>query len=156
MNDRLFWSKVNKHGPKLPGMRSRCWPWKQSTNNHGYGQYWQGGKLTLAHRVAWQLTSGPIPAGLMVCHRCDNRACCNPAHLFVGTDQDNVQDMLAKGGAVGAPVFGEANGAAKLTDDQVQDIRHRLQLRQSQASIARLYGVDQTTVSRINLGRCWK
>lgn len=69
----------------------------QGTKMRGYGQMHYAGKTRLAHRVAWTLANGPIPEGLFVCHRCDNRACCNVEHMFLGTLQDNVDDMIAKG-----------------------------------------------------------
>jgi len=85
----------------------------------GYGQLYVDGKLIKAHRLAWQLENGSIPEGLCVLHHCDNRACCNPAHLFLGTYSDNACDMMNKGrGGRGAQ-----NGNAKLTREQVRQIR---------------------------------
>ena len=89
MADR-FWSKVKKS--------KGCWEWQACTNEAGYGIVGVGGKRTdRAHRVSWRLRYGEIPEGLFVLHRCDNRKCVRPSHLFVGTNQDNVDDMVAKG-----------------------------------------------------------
>lgn len=85
-----FWAKVDKRGPDA------CWPWLASRCDSGYGKF-RVGKMTRSHRVAFELGGGEIPDGQCVLHRCDNPACCNPAHLFVGTFNDNVQDMVRKG-----------------------------------------------------------
>jgi HNH endonuclease len=84
-----FWSKVDKSGD--------CWVWTGSRDLKGYGKINIGCTPTLAHRVSWQIKSGDIPEGLFVLHRCDNPPCVNPAHLFIGTAGDNVQDMMSKG-----------------------------------------------------------
>lgn len=91
-----FWSKVAKGAPDT------CWEWQASRNNHGYGQFGIASpdgprRMVGAHRVAWELTNGPIPDGQEVCHRCDNPPCCNPADLFLGTQQDNLDDAASKG-----------------------------------------------------------
>jgi len=86
-----FWPKVDRRAP------GECWLWTGSRSPQGYGQISQAGERPeLAHRVAWALAFGP-PGGLSVCHHCDVRTCCNPAHLFLGTARDNALDMVAKG-----------------------------------------------------------
>lgn len=77
---------------------SVCWPWTAYTDLQGYGRIQALGVAERAHRVAWMLANGPIPKGLYVCHRCDNKVCCNPAHLFLGTHEDNMADRSLKGG----------------------------------------------------------
>jgi hypothetical protein len=86
-----FWSKVDRRGPE------ECWPFSR-VHDPGYGQFWLTPTQPVgAHRMAWELTNGPVPAGAYVLHRCDNRPCCNPGHLFLGTHQDNMDDMVHKG-----------------------------------------------------------
>ncbi len=103
-----FWSRVAIAGP------DDCWPWRLSIGTHGYGQAYDGKRTVLAHRRAWQLVHGPIPTGMLVCHTCDNKLCCNPAHFFLGTDKDNAMDKARKG-----------RTAAKLSPDKVREIRRR-------------------------------
>lgn len=99
-----------------------CWNWKRTLTPGGYGQIGWGKQLVATHRIVATVHIGPIPEGLYVCHRCDNRRCCNPAHLFYGTALDNARDCIAKGRAV-HPI-GEA-AARKLTSAQVAEIRRR-------------------------------
>lgn len=110
-----------------------------------------------AHRVAWESANGPIPACLMVCHRCDNPACCNPSHLFLGTNRDNVDDMVAKGRAPGGSARGESHGLSKLTAEWVREIRRIWQGgRTKQRDLADLYGVDQQVIWSVVNRRTWK
>jgi hypothetical protein len=84
-----FWRHVEKDGG--------CWLWTGTKNNAGYGQAHWSGRHVLAHRASWEMHNGPAPAGMHICHRCDVRLCVRPDHLFLGTPDDNVQDMIAKG-----------------------------------------------------------
>jgi len=84
-----LWSKVTK--------TETCWTWTGARNRKGYGEIGAKGRVQKAHRIAWELTYGPIPEGLDVLHHCDNPPCCRPDHLFLGTDADNMADMMAKG-----------------------------------------------------------
>ena len=102
--DRL-WKRVDKSG--------ECWVWLGMRDASGYGRIQVGPDPLLCHRVAWMLTNGPIPRGKHVLHRCDNRRCVRPDHLFVGTNADNVKDRVRKGRSGGAT--GERNAKAKLT-----------------------------------------
>jgi len=88
---QTFWARVSRPDPCV------CWEWQGGKKPDGYGSAGYEGKSDLAHRVAWKLTKGPIPKGMYICHSCDNPACCNPAHLFLGTQSDNMKDMIVKG-----------------------------------------------------------
>jgi len=93
LSDRL-WARVVRGAPDA------CWEWQGATDKDGYGRIGRGGRgapNNPAHRVAFEISRGPIPYGLLVCHHCDNPPCCNPAHLFLGTHQDNQADKVAKG-----------------------------------------------------------
>jgi len=91
--DRLSDNLLEVPGPLV----TPCWLWQRSLTGNGYGQIWFDGKLWAVHRLVWFLERGKIPEGIEVCHRCDNRPCGNFDHLFIGTDQDNTDDMIAKG-----------------------------------------------------------
>lgn len=152
-----FWSYVDRspgYGPN-----GDCWLWTGTINGPtrsttgGHGQISWGCKRVGAHRAAYMLAVGPIPRGLCVCHRCDVRACCNPAHLFVGTMADNTRDMFDKGRANKAK--GERHGRAKLTDEAVAAMRESRAAGRSFASLAREYGVSYTVANRAITGRTW-
>lgn len=143
---RDFWSSA--------GAPDACWEWTGTRGAGGYGMIWLRQRVVLAHRVAWELTHGPIPDGLFVCHHCDNRPCINPAHLFLGTSADNTADRHAKGRSRAA--LGEANGNAKLTPEDVRAIRTAFESGVSQGALGRQYGLWQTTVSDIVRGKTWK
>lgn len=92
--EQRLWSKID--------CSSDCWLWTASTNTKGYGQIKFKGTMLRVPRVVWELTHGPIPPGMFVCHRCDNPPCCRPEHLFLGSPADNMTDKMAKGrGRVG-------------------------------------------------------
>lgn len=142
-----FWAKVHK--------TDSCWLWTGAHSSGGYGTFRLNGRTIRAHRFAYEVLVGTIPAGLMLCHHCDTPACVNPDHLFAGTMADNVRDRDAKQRRI-APC-GEKNGFAKLTADQVREIRRRYVPRKvSLSSLAREYGVDHTTIHAIVRGENWK
>ena len=148
MNAELFWSKVDKRG------RDECWEWAGRVCPKGYGYFdrSEGRKCKWkerAHRQAWMLVKGDIPDGLHVLHKCDNRKCCNPRHLFLGTHLDNMQDKVAKGRqARNTHVVGEMQGNAVLTEAKVRRIR-KLAGKMSQKKIGELVGIGQGHVSKV-------
>lgn len=136
-----------------------CWSWTGSRHRHGYGTIGEGGRNGrdfLAHRLSYEIHVGPIPPGMVICHRCDNPICTNPAHLFVGTQADNVRDMDAKGRRVAAGQIGTAHHQAKLSDAQVIEIRRRADAGECKAHLAVEFGVTKTTTTRIANRRTWK
>jgi hypothetical protein len=122
--------------------------------NRGYGEIVILGKTYQAHRVSYESAYGEIPKGLHVLHYCDNRSCVNPKHLGIGTQQDNMNDMLRKHRSRDSR--GENNENAKLTWEKVREIRAECAKGFTQRSIAKLYGVDYTTVNHIVRNYTWK
>lgn len=127
-----------------------CMLWKGATNKDGYGNLLWRGRYHKAHRLSWEIANGPIPAGLRACHACDNPPCCNPDHLFLGTQTENIADMDRKKRR--RPAYGEANTNAKLTPEIIREIRAS---RMFQKDIAALYGVTQSLVSAIKRRAIW-
>jgi hypothetical protein len=124
-----FWNKVNK--------TDGCWEWTASLNQRGYGQFKFEGKMVKAHRYSITL-DGRDPTGKLVCHHCDNPKCVRPDHLFVGTDKDNMVDMVKKGR--------NSKILRKLTIKDAEDIRLS---NLSQTDLAKMYDVSESTISRI-------
>jgi hypothetical protein len=157
-----FWSHVKQLGP------DDCWEWSISRTRKGYGNFFLNGKNTMAHRVAYELANGPLPVGALVCHRCDNPPCCNPRHLFAGTQVDNMKDCREKGrratgtanGSYTKPERrrrGETHGRAKLTESDVLEIRkHPSADRELLRSLAQSYGVSISTIDWIIRRRSWR
>ncbi len=152
--------KVNKLSVEFVEDRSCPEPntgcWLVYPNRHDGYTVWSFAKnQILAHRASWIAHFGQIPEGLFVCHRCDTPACVNPGHLFLGTHTDNMDDMVSKGRQPKTRTFGEDNGRSKLNPEQVNKIREmRGSLRQRE--IAKMFGVTQAMVSKIQLGQFWK
>lgn len=119
-----------------------CWNWTGGISPTGYGVF-HGGR---AHRLSYMLFKGPIPFDLVVRHQCHNRCCCNPAHLLLGTDQDNTNDTLASG---------RLYGRSKLTEQKVRDIRSLYKQGISMRKIASTYNVGHTAIFRIVNGIAW-
>lgn len=127
-----------------PG-RAGCWLWTRSKTAAGYGAKWWKGRLTYAHRIAFELAVGPIPEGMLVCHRCDTPACCNPDHLFLGTDKSNLVDMQTKGRGDG--------GRRKLSREQHATARAGFARGMTIASLARAFGLSPSAMHYVIHGR---
>lgn len=141
----LFWQRA-EIGPG-------CWEWRGRRNWRGYGQITTRWFPTVqAHRIAYQLAVGPIPEGMLVCHHCDNRGCVNPAHLFVGTDRDNVRDMLDKGRSIRV---GSRNPRAKLSEADITTARRLWGEGWTQFAIAAELGVSDSAIGQIIRGETW-
>jgi len=158
-----------------------CWEWPGDRNTEGYGRICIGNQKRYTHRTAWELTNGPIPLGMFVCHRCDNPPCCNPEHLFLGTAIDNNRDMKEKGRAARGDASGmrkhpekipcgDRNGArthpesilrgegrwnAKLSEADVLMMRQRHRAGEASANIARELNINVGTVRDAVAGRTW-
>jgi len=143
-----FWDKVEK--------TDGCWNWKASTNSRGYGQLKMPNtrKNVLAHRLSYTMAFGDIKDGLFVCHKCDNRTCVNPNHLFVGTAKENMQDMDAKGRRVKANMAGVKNPNATLDEDKVKLLK-LLKDKFPMESLIKIFGVKKTQIHRIINGQQW-
>lgn len=149
-NDHIkrFWEKVDKNGD------GSCWIWIAGKTGHGYGALYinKDCKSYGAHRVSWIIKNGSIPGGLFVCHKCDNPACVNPDHLFLGTLQDNVQDMISKS----RKPKGEDSTSSKITWDIVNQIRKMYQTGNfKQRELGARFGLDQTQVGHIVSNEQW-
>jgi len=171
---KRFWPKVDRRGP------DECWPWMAYRDRNGYGRISVGGRAgrtELAHRLAWTLANGPIPASLCVLHRCDNPSCVRPEHLFLGTQHENLLDMVAKRRHVNARhpellARGERHGSwthperlrrgsmcaqAKLKEDDVLFIRERYREGGiSTRQLARAFGVSQPAIRAVLRRETWR
>ena len=146
-----FWANVDRVDP------DECWEWRGDTFNHGYGRVYENGVAVLAHRFSWKLHNGPIPDGphrgtMCVCHHCDNRKCVNPRHLFLGTQSDNIEDMVTKS----RQAKGRENNRAKLHECDVRLIRWlKKKHGHTNRCIASGFGVAPSLVSNIVTGKSW-
>lgn len=175
LKERL-WSRV------LIGENNECWNWIGKLGTDGYGHLKVNGKLKGAHVASYMLHYGNVQAGMCVCHKCDNRACVNPNHLFEGTHQDNIRDRFLKGRSAAGDKngsrthpesrprgashhwqvkpwtrpTGDRNGRAKLTPEQVAVIKSALEGGAQCASLAKQYGVSWTAIKKIKQGNNWR
>lgn len=137
-----------------------CWDWNGCCpKNPGYGQFWDGIKIERAHRASWILHFGDIPKGMFVCHKCDNKRCSNPDHLFLATCKENNLDAIKKNLHPTIGKKGSKNCNAKLSEEDVKKIRFELRKneksRMSQIEIAKKFNVSQSNISLIDLNINW-
>ncbi|HLI51916.1 MAG TPA: HNH endonuclease [Thermomicrobiaceae bacterium] len=156
-----FWENVDKSGD--------CWIWIARQERRGYGRFFVSTDRpkVASHRYSYELAHGPIPPGMMVCHRCDNPSCVNPAHLFLGTASDNVRDMIDKNrhahgeshysrNQPAALARGERIAKSKLTPAAVRDIRRSAANGATQTELARRYGVTRRTIQMVVERLSWQ
>lgn len=149
--EERFWPKVKVAGTE------ECWEWQGALSETGYGLFRKGGRGTAtsnAHRALWEQLNGAVPRGLVVCHSCDNRRCVNSNHLWLGTHQENMDDMVHK--RRHWVLRGNSSPTRVLTSVQVENIRQTYTTTTiSQENLARQYGVNQSTISRIVRWKRW-
>lgn len=145
-----FWNMVDIRG------FNECWLWQGAMSASGYGSFKTGRKVADgAHRIAYALFHRTAPGALHVCHKCDNRKCVNPHHLFLGTRSDNMRDMVRKGRGNSGDKRGENNGRAKLTAAQVAEIKALIMSGETNVAISKRFGVTHHLISKIRIGKAW-
>lgn len=153
-----YWMKVNK--------TPTCWLWTGAADKHGYGSIKHGKGTRKAHHISYELAYGEIPPGMEVLHSCDNPSCVRPDHLKAGTHARNMAEMAERGRAAsgdrsgpklhpGTLARGIKNGVARLTEEQVHEIRRLHSIGRSQAQIAVVFGVSRATIGYIVLRKTW-
>lgn len=145
-----FWARVVKTAG------DGCWLWAGGTTAGGYGvAHDASGSMTTAHRVAWEITNGPIPDGKHVCHNCpggDNRLCVNPSHMFLGTQAENMQDAAKKG----RTTAGERNARAKLDEQSIAWAKDRIDHGAKRGEVAAALGIHRETLYKAMSGKTWR
>lgn len=146
--EQRFWARV------MPEPTTGCFLWTGGFESDGYAKIkaFKSRKAISTYRLAWQLTNGSIPKGMVVCHKCDTRACVNPDHLFLGTPADNTADMVRKD----RQAKGSRQGLAKLTEADIPTIRKLYSEGWSQQEIAENYMVNQTSISKVLRNETWR
>jgi HNH endonuclease len=146
--EERFWRVTDKSSDDA------CWEYFGLQSTNGYGRFKIGKKNIRAHRYSYELHKGPIPDGLVVRHTCDNKLCVNPAHLLVGTQADNMQDMVTR--KRGGKSQGSSHAYAKLSESDIPVIRALVDSGKSLSAVSRLYGVGVCAISNIAKRKSWK
>lgn len=144
--EERFWKKVDRGDP------NECWEWQAATDTNGYGLFYADGQQRGAHRVSYWLEHGEKAGEGWVLHHCDNKPCVNPDHLYLGDASDNAQDRFERGLVSHE---GENHPASQLTQEDVDEIRERVENGESQYEIADEFGISQPTVSQLVIGLIW-
>lgn len=144
--EERFWEKVEIRGA------DECWPWTAATRGMGHGVFWLGGRNVVASRYAYELVNGGVDDETSVLHHCDNPPCCNPRHLFTGTQADNMADMVKKGRSLKH----EDHSQAKLTEAEVGEIRRRRDSGELLRVLAADFGVTEANISSVARGMTWR
>lgn len=154
--EERFWEKVKR------GIGDECWQWIGAKSRHGYGNFGiRAGRTARAHRFSYEQQYGPIPTGLLALHKCDNRLCVNPNHLFLGTQTDNMQDMILKGRRPCSRLSeksqprGERHGGSKLKAADVLEIRRRRNSGERCIYLAEEFGVSRRQIRSIANRESW-
>lgn len=148
-----FWKRINKNGPAYKNL-GRCWIYGGADDGSGYGTFGIAGRIHRTHRLSWTISIGEVPVGLCVLHKCDNRRCVNPNHLFLGTRVDNNKDRHAKGRE--KPCKGSTNGRAKITEEQAVEIRSLQRSGWTYTQLMVKYGLSKSMIGNIVQGKAWR
>lgn len=147
--------------PSLPWNIYPCMEWPRSMKGQGYktgkgyGAVLANGKLTSAHKLSYELANGPIGDGLDICHHCDNKPCFRPSHLYAATPHKNIQDAIERGHFRRADQRGSKNNSARLTEEQVDEIRKLRMDGWKLKPLGKRFGVAFSTIQRIVIGKNW-
>lgn len=148
--EERFWEKVDIRS------NDECWNWVACVHPSGYGQFNINRKMFGSHRIAWELVNGKIPDGMCICHHCDNRICCNPKHLFLGTMEDNSHDRDNKGRAKIPDNRGENHGLSRLTVSDVIEMRKLFAWEgYTYLELSKKFGITKSTAREIIKRRKW-
>lgn len=160
MTDEEKLERLKKSFEKNVIRQEGCWSWKGSIAHGGYPVMTCRRQIgpDRGHRASWIIHFGPIPEGLYICHKCDNPICTNPGHLWLGTQKENNDDKIRKcrqANNIPPHKRGSENGSARLSEDQVKEIKILIKQGQSCYSLGKQFGVSKTTIQRIKTGKNW-